>query len=256
MMKLNLLKIGGKVWSSEKEKKELLQQFAKLEGPKILVHGGGKKASELCQQLDIPVKMLNGRRITDGQTLEVATMVYGGLINKQLVANLQALGIQALGMSGADLNLIRAQKRLKGAVDYGYVGDITAINLKALKVLLEQGFTPVICALSHDGKGQLLNTNADTIASTLAKALSDEYEVQLHLCLELSGVLMNIKKPESLIATMDVKTFKQQCRKGLITEGMIPKLKNGFEALESGVQSVQICGPGNWYQQKGTQLCI
>ncbi|MEM6726252.1 MAG: acetylglutamate kinase [Bacteroidota bacterium] len=255
-MKLNLLKIGGKVWSSEKEKKALLQQFAQLDGPKILVHGGGKKATELCQQLDIPVKMLNGRRITDAQSLEVATMVYGGLINKQLVADLQSLNIQALGLSGADLNLIKAQKRLKGAIDYGYVGDITSINTKVLQVLLEQGFTPVICALSHDGKGQLLNTNADTIAATLAKALSPYYSVKLHLCLELSGVLENVNQPESLIPEMDLKTFKQHYRKGLITAGMIPKLKNGFEALESGVQSVQICGPGNWYQEKGTQLCI
>ncbi|MEL7222026.1 MAG: acetylglutamate kinase [Bacteroidota bacterium] len=237
---LNILKIGGKVLEDEQQLDQALSYFSQLPQPAILVHGGGKKASEMSQKLGIQPKMINGRRITDADALEVVTMIYAGLSNKKVVSQLQAKGCNALGISGADGNIILSQKRVVRDIDYGFAGDIVAVNTIALCHLLNAGFVPVCCAITHNKRGQLLNTNADTIAAELAIALADDYEVCLQYCFEKPGVLMDAEDDTSVIPTIQPDRYQQLKADGIIYEGMIPKLDNAFAAIEAGVKQVSI----------------
>jgi acetylglutamate kinase len=242
MAKLYVIKIGGNVIDNPKNLEKFLADLSKISDMKILVHGGGKLATELAQRLGVEQQMVDGRRITDAETLKIATMVYAGLINKQIVASLQAKGINALGLSGADGNVIKASKRKVAEIDYGFVGDIKAeqVNADLISTFLTNNVTPVFCAITHNGEGQLLNTNADTIASTLAIALSKKYEVQLNFCFEKKGVLEDVSDDDSVIKTITPATYKHYLGEGIISKGMIPKLDNAFEAITKGVKSVVI----------------
>lgn len=237
---LSIFKIGGNIIEDEGQLQQFLRLFSLVQGYKILVHGGGKKASELLPKLGIVPKMINGRRITDAKTLDVVTMVYGGLVNKTIVAQLQALGINTIGMSGADANSIQAHKRPVKDIDYGFAGDVDGINTHKLTEILNIGLTPVFCALTHDQKGQLLNTNADTIASVLAAGLSGQFDTTLNYCFELNGVLKDIKDKASVIQKIDSKSYEKLLEEGSIAEGMLPKLHNCFQALKNGVSEVRI----------------
>lgn len=251
---LLILKIGGNIIASPKKLSQLLVTFTKINTPKILVHGGGKKASELLTQLGIQPLMTNGRRITDTSTLEVVTMVYAGLINKNIVAQLQAKNCNAIGLSGADLNTIQAVKRPDKPVDYGYAGDVKSVNVKMIQYLLSGNCTPVFCAITHDKKGQLLNTNADTIASALATNLADSFQVNLKYCFEKPGVLLDANDDSTVIKKITKKQFEKYTKQGIIAEGMIPKLYNGFNALASGVSHVSICNLETLSTNEGTIL--
>ena len=243
-MQLNIVKIGGPVVEDPQLLAGILNDFARLEGPKILVHGGGKAASELAKQLDIPVQMTNGRRITDTATLAIATMVYAGKINKKIVAQLQQYDCNAIGLSGADANVIRAKKRSPSPIDYGWVGDIEAVNTTVLNHFLNTlKLSPVCCALTHDKQGQLLNTNADSIAAALAIALQPHFDVRLLFCSDTHGVYADLSNPASLIPQLEHKHYKNLIELGVITAGMLPKLDNAFTALQQGVSSVAIGGP-------------
>jgi acetylglutamate kinase len=219
-----------------------LKDFTALDGFKILVHGGGKVATQLSETLGIEAKLVDGRRITDIETLRVVTMVYGGLINKNIVAQLQRFGNNAIGLTGADGNFIRTKKRLVKTIDYGFVGDIDekSIDPKSLERLMKAGFTPVFCAITHDGEGQLLNTNADTIASALAVALSKLYETTLVYCFEKKGVLQDINDEDSLIREIDPHRYEELKKQQIIHSGMLPKLDNAFTAINCGVKAVII----------------
>ncbi len=248
MKRLSVIKIGGKVIDDPELLDQFLRDFAEVEGAKILVHGGGKIASDFGQKLGIEPKMVDGRRITDAETLELVTMVYGGLVNKKIVAQLQANGENAIGLTGADANVLSAKKRPVKTIDYGFAGDITKANvdIDRLSQFLEGGLTPVLCALTHDGKGSLLNTNADTIASILASALATHLEVNLVYCFEQKGVLGDFKN-QVVIDRIDLSLYQQLKSEGIINEGMIPKLDNAFDALKSGVDHVAI---GHYSQVK------
>jgi acetylglutamate kinase len=237
---LIIIKVGGKIVEEEISLRSLLKDFSRIAGGKILVHGGGKSATTLADKLGIETKIVDGRRITDADTLKIATMVYAGLVNKNVVAGLQAFGNNAIGLTGADLDIIRAAKRPVGAIDYGFVGDINWVNAQALSELLENGAVPVIAPITHDGKGSLLNTNADTIASELATSLCSRYEVRLVFCFEKQGVLMNESDEKSVIPEIDPPMFEELKAQGVISGGMIPKLENGFNALRRGVSAVVI----------------
>lgn len=245
MNSLTIIKIGGNVLDDPKLLKSVLEHFATLEDYKILVHGGGKIANVLMKQLGIEPKMVEGRRITDEKTLEIVTMVYAGWINKSIVSRLQALGCNALGLTGADGNCIPAVKRPVKAVDYGFVGDLdhTKINLKTIKELMENKFVPVFAPITHDTQGALLNTNADTIASSLAISLAGNYQVKLIYCFEKHGVLSDPEDEEAVIRKIDASSFAGFKAKGIIHSGMIPKLDNAFAALKAGVSEINICGP-------------
>lgn len=238
--KITVVKIGGNVIDDVDELTEVLAAFSKLEGVKLLVHGGGKEASKLAEKLGLLPLMIDGRRITDAPMLDVVVMTYAGLLNKKIVAKLNAFGTTAIGFSGADGNLILSEKRKKGAVDYGFAGDIISINHPLLKSILENNITPVCCAITHDGKGQLLNTNADTIASELASALSIYYDVKLYYCFEKNGVLMNSEDEHSVIEILTEETYDELLKTSAIHSGMIPKLDNCFAALKKGVKTVVI----------------
>ena len=240
---LKIIKIGGHILDDPKEKKEFLTQFAVTKGLKILVHGGGKSATRLSEQMQLDVQMINGRRITDDKTLEVITMVYAGKINTSIVAKLQALGCNAVGCSGADANSIQSNKRIVSEIDYGFVGDIELINSSYISVLLNSSYTPVFSAITHDKKGQLLNTNADTIASSLAIALASTFDVSLYYCFEKKGVLKDKNIDDSLIKTINKTTYEDLLSAGIISDGMLPKLKNCFDALENKVNKVCVGQP-------------
>ncbi len=239
MKKLTIIKIGGKVIDNKPALKQFLHDFSTVDGLKILVHGGGKIASDFGERLGIEPQLVEGRRITDEATLELVTMVYGGLVNKKIVAQLQADGENAIGLTGADANVLSAKKRPIKTIDYGFAGDITTENVDSSRLIefLEGGLTPVFCALTHDGKGGLLNTNADTIASILAAALTKEYKVSLVYCFEQKGVLSDFEN-RIVIDKIDHSSYQQLQRDGTITEGMIPKLDNAFDALKSGIEQV------------------
>ena len=237
---LNIVKIGGNIINDEVALESFLKDFAALDGPKLLVHGGGKRANQISEAMGLQPKMIAGRRVTDEQTLEVVTMVYAGLLNKKITAKLQKFNCNALGLSGADANCILAHKRMVAEVDYGYAGDVDAINAEFIALLLQNKVTPVFCAITHDKNGQLLNTNADTIASEIAIAMSDFYEVELNYVFELKGVLENIADKNSVIQHINLKKYEQLIEDGVISEGMIPKLHNCFNALKKGVQKVNI----------------
>ena len=236
----------------------ILDEFALISGPKILVHGGGNRASELSEKLGIKPRMVKGRRITDGDTLEVVTMVYAGLVNKNLVAKLQSKKVNAIGLSGADGNSILAIKRPVQEIDYGFAGDLTdeAPPSHSLSVFLENGLTPVFCALTHDGKGQLLNTNADTIASYLAKILCRNYQVNLVYCLDRPGVLLNPEDHTNVVKELNPSYYQDLISKGIIVEGMIPKLDNAFSALRLGVQEIYLCDWNDITGGSGTKISL
>lgn len=237
-MEISVIKIGGNVIDHPEKCKEFLRSFAEFPGYKILVHGGGVLASRIGKSLGIEPKMVNGRRITDEKTLEVVTMVYAGLINKQLVAQLQAYGQNAIGMTGADGNIIRSIKRPVKDIDYGYAGDVVEINSSLLANLVEQQLAPVICAITHDRNGLLLNTNADTIASTLATSLATQHTINLYYCFDRAGVLMDVNDERSRIPLIDEDIYEDLKKSEIIHSGMLPKLENAFAALNQGVSNV------------------
>jgi acetylglutamate kinase len=238
---LTVVKIGGNIVDDPQKLADFLTDFAVLEGFKILVHGGGKLATRFSEKLGISVQMHEGRRITDAETLEVITMVYGGLINKQIVAALQAKKCNAIGLIGADLNIVTADKRpMKNGVDYGYVGDIRQVNRLTLTRLIEAGAWPVIAPITHNGEGMLLNTNADTMASAIAVSLAPDFPTRLMYCFEKKGVLTNPNDEESVISRINRNLFEQYKADGTISAGMIPKLENALAAVEQGVEQVII----------------
>ena len=237
---VTIVKIGGNVIDDAATLEKVLREFSQISGPKVLVHGGGKIASELSVKLGIQPKMVEGRRITDEETLKVVMMAYGGLVNKSIVAQLQAVGCNALGLTGADANIIPAHKRENGEIDYGYVGDfnIGDINTSQLKFLIDGGLTPVFCALTHDQKGSMLNTNADTLASGLAISLAKHYQPKLVYCFEKQGVLLDSEDDATLIRELNYLHYQQLKDDGIIHNGMIPKLDNAFAARDKGVKVV------------------
>ncbi|MFD1629068.1 acetylglutamate kinase [Pseudopedobacter beijingensis] len=237
-----VIKIGGNVIDNPNQLALFLHDFAQLEGGKILIHGGGKIATQMAAQLGIETQMVNGRRITDGEMLNVVTMVYGGLVNKNIVARLQANGVNAIGMTGADANAIKAVKRPVKEVDFGFVGDLKedSVNQEILSKLIESGLIPVFSALTHNGHGQLLNTNADTIASALAVGLSSIYETKLIYCFEKNGVLKDVNNDNSVIQNINPSFFEELTKEGIIADGMLPKLQNAFDAISKGVKEVYI----------------
>ena len=239
--KLTIIKVGGAVVEDEAQLSQLLQDFSALDGKKVLVHGGGRRATQVASQLGIESQMVGGRRITDAAMLHVVTMVYGGLVNKNLVARLQAYGVNALGLTGADMNVIRSHKRpLKDGIDYGYVGDVDAADGQRLSQLIDEGVVPVMAPLTHDGEGHILNTNADTIASETAKALAPYYDVTLTFCFEKKGVLSNPDDDNSVIPTINEIDFERYRADGTISGGMIPKIENALAAIRAGVREVVI----------------
>ena len=239
--KLTIVKVGGAVVEDEAQLTQLLKDFSAIEGKKVLVHGGGRKATKVAELLGIESKMVNGRRITDAEMLSVVTMVYGGLVNKNLVARLQANGVNALGLTGADINVIRSHKRpIKDGVDFGYVGDVDQADGKMLSKLIEEGIIPVMAPLTHDGQGNILNTNADTIASETAKALAPYYDVTLIFSFEKKGVLRNPEDDDSVIPTITHTDFIKYKSDGTISGGMLPKIENALAAINAGVSRVII----------------
>jgi acetylglutamate kinase len=236
-----VVKIGGNVLDHRPDTIQFLKKFTALPGKKILIHGGGKLATDLSTRLGIETKMVDGRRITDFETLKVAAMVYAGWTNKSLVADLYSLGVTALGLSGADLNLVQANKRQHAEIDYGWVGDVSKVYIKRWAFLLENGIVPVLCAITHDGKGHLLNTNADTMATEVATAMSGKYYVKLLYCFEKRGVLLDQNDEKSNLASLDKTGFSQMKESGAISKGMIPKLENAFRAVAGGIPEVYIC---------------
>ena len=238
--KLHIVKVGGHLVNDADALQEVLSAFAKMDTPKILVHGGGRHATALATKLGISPKMIEGRRITDAAMLEVAVMSYAGLSNKKIVTQLQQLGVNAVGLSGADGNCIEAVKRPVKEIDYGFVGDIVNVNAAVFTSLAAQDFVPVLCAITHDKNGQLLNTNADTIAAQVAIALSATYEVSLFYCFEHAGVLRDIATPTDVISHLNATQTETFVEEGVIHQGMVPKLHNGFDALKNGVNEVVI----------------
>ena len=237
---ISIIKIGGNIIDNSTELRTFLSDFSGLEGNTILVHGGGKSATKLAQSMGLVPQMIDGRRITDAAMLEVVVGVYAGQINKDIVAQLQANGTNAMGFSGADGNLIQSDKRNHPTIDYGFVGDVKKINTALLETLINSGITPVFCAITHDGKGQLLNTNADTIASELAIALSSVFEVTLTYCFEKPGVLFDAEDDTSVIEKINPDLYAKLKSEQAIHSGMIPKLDNCFNSLSKGVQQIRI----------------
>jgi acetylglutamate kinase len=254
MEKLTIIKVGGKIVEEPETLADLLKRFSGIEGNKVLVHGGGRSATAIAAQLGIESKMVNGRRITDAETLKVVTMVYGGLVNKTIVSKLQALGINALGLTGADMNYMRSEKRPVKEVDYGFVGDVKEVNADLLADLIAKGVVPVLAPLTHDRQGNLLNTNADTIAGEAAKALAKHFEVTLIYCFEKKGVLMNADDDDSVIPEITQPLFKEYVEKEIIQGGMIPKLENAFDAISSGVKEVVITKADEIGEKSGTVI--
>ncbi|MDR0232971.1 MAG: acetylglutamate kinase [Dysgonamonadaceae bacterium] len=252
--KITIVKVGGKIVEDEESLQHLLTDFSAIAGNKILVHGGGRSATKLAEKLGIESKMVNGRRITDAETLKVVTMVYAGLVNKNIVAKLQAKYVNALGLTGADMNIILSDKRPVKDIDYGFVGDVRFVNAEALIEILKQNVVPVMSSITHDGAGNLLNTNADTIAGEVAKSLSYDYDVTLIYCFEKKGVLKDENDDNSVIPKIDKELFKQYVEEGIINGGMIPKLENAFQALESGVRTVIITEASEICSGKGTYI--
>ena len=225
----------------EAQLSQLLKDFSSIAGPKVLVHGGGRSATKVAAQLGIETKMVNGRRVTDAEMLDVVTMVYGGLVNKRVVARLQAHGVNAIGLTGADVDVIRSHKRPpKDGIDYGFVGDVDRADGKMLSTLVEAGIVPVMAPLTHDGAGHILNTNADTIAGETAKALAQYYDVTLVYCFEKKGVLSNPDDDDSVIPVITRNDFRHYVEDGTVSGGMIPKIENAFQAIDAGVKKVVI----------------
>ena len=237
---LTLIKIGGNIIDNPTELEQFLSDFSKIEGNKVLVHGGGKSATKMAESIGLVSQMIDGRRITDTAMLDVVVMIYAGQINKNIVAQLQANSTNAMGFSGADGNLIQSDKRNHPTIDYGFVGDVKKVNTQLLETLLSTGIVPVFCAITHDGKGQLLNTNADTIASELAIALSEVFDVTLNYCFEKPGVLYDAEDDSSVIENINQELYSKLKAEKAIHSGMIPKLDNCFNSLSKGVQKIKI----------------
>lgn len=255
MEKLTVIKVGGKIVEETESLQDLLNRFSGIPGKKVLVHGGGRSATKIAAQLGIESQMVNGRRITDADMLQVVTMVYGGLVNKNIVAQLQARGENALGLTGADLNVLRSDKRpIKDGIDYGFVGDVKEANSNILAKLIEEGIVPVMAPLTHDGKGNMLNTNADTIAQETAKALAKHFDVTLIYSFEKKGVLRNAEDDDSVIPHINREEFLQYVQEGIIQGGMIPKLENAFQALDAGVNKVIITLASAIGTEEGTTI--
>ena len=239
---IKVVKIGGNVIDSEEALSSFVSDFASIEGPKVLVHGGGKLATRLAERLDIPTTMIDGRRVTDSDTLDVVTMVYAGLVNKRIVAMLQSLGCNAIGLSGADGGAVMATRRAANPIDFGFVGDISVEGVDAafIRNLTEQGTVPVFCSIMHDGKGQLLNCNADSVASAVAVGLATECDTELLFCFEKRGVMRDVDNDTSVIANINREGYKTLLAEGVVNKGMIPKIDGAFRALECGVKVVTI----------------
>jgi acetylglutamate kinase len=243
MDKLQIVKIGGNVIENREALKDFLTDFTKIKEAKILVHGGGKEATQMAEKLGIPVQLIEGRRVTDSANLEIISMLYAGKLNKTIVAQLQAFDCNALGLSGTDGNSISSQKRAPEPIDFGFVGDVTQVNDALFKTLLTQNITPVCCAITHDNKGQLLNTNADTIASEIAIAMSAHFDVTLSYCFEKKGVLQQVEDEDSVIPIINTSLYETLKRENTIHSGMLPKIHNCFEALKKGVAQVRVGNP-------------
>lgn len=237
---LYVIKIGGNIIDDEQKLSSFLQSFAQVKGKKILIHGGGKLATKMAAALGIEQQMVDGRRITDAETLKIVTMVYAGYINKNIVAKLQSSGCSAVGLTGADGDLIRAHKRIHATIDYGFVGDVDSVNSELLSELINKDQTIIIAPITHDGNGQLLNTNADTIAQEVAKAMSSKYDVRLIYSFEKKGVLLDVNDESSVIPKINGTYYQELKAKKLIFAGMLPKLENAFSALQQGVSQVII----------------
>ena len=240
MDKLQVVKVGGNVIENRKSLNNFLVDFTKIRGAKILVHGGGKEATQMAHKLNIPVQIIEGRRVTDSANLEIISMLYAGKLNKTIVALLQAYKCDSLGLTGADGNSVIAKKRSSKPIDFGFVGDVVSVNSALFNLLLNQKITPVCCAITHDKNGQLLNTNADTIASEIASSMSAYYEVTLSYCFEKKGVLKKLMDEDSIIPSINSNQYEYLKKEGIINEGMLPKIKNCFEALKKGVTKVRI----------------
>jgi acetylglutamate kinase len=238
--KISIIKIGGSIIDNEANLASFLSAYAAVEGKKILIHGGGKLATKMATDLDIPQQMVDGRRITDAATLKIVTMVYAGYINKNMVAALQSKNVNALGICGADANIVKAHKRINATTDYGFVGDIDAVDTEKITAFLQAGLSLVVAPITHDGAGQLLNTNADTMAQAIATALSSKYEVSLVYSFERKGVLSSTADGNSVIPIINPQNYAALKESGQVNEGMIPKLDNAFEALHKGVSRVII----------------
>ena len=261
---LNIIKVGGGVVEDRASLTSLLNQFTAMEGRKVLVHGGGRLATSMAANMGIESRMVGGRRITDEKMLEVVTMVYGGLVNKNIVAGLQAKGVKAIGLTGADGDVIRSHKRplkcvrmddgTEQMVDFGYVGDVDRVDAQLLVQLIEGGIVPVVAPLTHDGEGHILNTNADTIAASVACALAEHYDVTLTFCFEKPGVLRNADDDSSVIPTINEEQARSHIAEGIIVGGMIPKIENAFEAIHQGVRQVIITHSDNIDGSRGTTI--
>lgn len=261
---INIVKVGGGVVEDATSLARLLNQFASLEGRKVLVHGGGRLATSMAASLGIESRMVGGRRITDEKMLEVVTMVYGGLVNKRIVAGLQAKGVKAIGLTGADGDIIRSHKRplkrvkmddgTEQMVDFGFVGDVDKVDARLLSSLIESGNVPVVAPLTHDGEGNILNTNADTIASSVAQALAEYYEVTLTFCFEKAGVLRDANDEGSVIPLINEEQASRLIAEGIVAGGMIPKIENAFDALRKGVRQVVITHSDNIDGSRGTTI--
>ena len=243
MDKINVVKIGGSLINDEKSLNKFIIQFDSLEGKKILIHGGGKEANLWLKKLGIPVKMNKGRRITDSKTLDVITAIYGGLINKAITSKFQKIKDNYIGLSGIDGNLIYSKKRDKKETDYGFVGDIIKINTDLILNLIHKNYIPIICPLSHNKNGQILNVNADTVSTEIAIELSKKFEVNSYFCFEMKGVMKNIKEPNSLIERIDMKIYKSLLNNNIVSDGMIPKIDNAFYGLKNGIKNIFIGSP-------------
>ena len=254
MEKLTLIKVGGKIVEEPDTLQSLLKTFAQIPGHKVLVPGGGRSATKVAAQLGLESVMVNGRRVTDAETLKVVTMVYGGLVSKNIVAGLQSLSVNALGMTGADMDIIRSEKRPVKEVDYGFVGDVKKVRGDMLATLIRTGVVPVLAPLTHDGKGQLLNTNADTIAGEAAKALAAYFDVTLVFCFEKRGVLKDENDDDSVIPVINRVQFEQYVQEGIVQGGMIPKLENAFQAIDAGVKEVVITQASAILSDTGTRI--
>lgn len=245
MQQLYIIKIGGNIIDNPAALQSFLEDFSQIKAPKILIHGGGKIATQLAEKMGIETKMVEGRRITDQQTIDLVTMVYAGLINKNIVAKLQSLGSNALGLCGADGQSVLAQKRAVKDIDYGFVGDVSQVHTQNIQKLIEAGFELIVAPITADLQGQLLNTNADTMAASIATALAGQYEVQLLYCFEKAGVLSDANDDSSVIKHIDTSLYEQLKANGTVNKGMIPKLDNAFNASKSGVKKVYICHAKN-----------
>ena len=255
---IKVVKIGGNVIDNEAALERFVADFAAVEGQKVLVHGGGKLATRLAEKLEIPTTMIDGRRVTDSQTLDVVTMVYAGLVNKKVVAMLQAAGCNAIGLSGADANVVKATRRAAKPIDFGFVGDISVEGVDAdfILSLTQRGVVPVFCSIMHNGAGMLLNCNADSVASAVAVALAQKAETELVFCFEKAGVMADIDNPDSVIAEIRPQSYKTLLADGVVNKGMIPKIDGAFRALECGVKVVTIKHSAQLNEDSGTKIML